>query len=49
MGSSLAWVTYETSQVLHAGGLVVFLGELMFFPHPTVESAQNEWNNLDGP
>ena len=33
MGSSLARVTYEISQVLLAGGQVVFLGDLPFSPH----------------
>ena len=32
VGSSLARVTCETSQVLLAGGQVVFLGDLAFSP-----------------
>ena len=28
---------------------MVFLGDLMFPPHLTIDSAQNEGNNLDGP
>ena len=40
--SSLAWVTCETSQVLLASGQVVFLGDLLFLPHLTIDSAQNE-------
>ena len=37
MGSSLAQVTCETSQVLLAGGQVVVLGELPFSPHLTTD------------
>ena len=47
--ASLARVTCETSHVLLAGGWVVFLGDLPFSPHLAIDSAQNEWNNLDGP
>ena len=47
--SSLARVTCETSQVLLAGGQVVFLGDLQFSSYLTIDSAQNKWNNLDGP
>ena len=43
----LALVLCETSQVLLAGGQVVFLGDLPFSAHLTIDSAQNEWNNLD--
>ena len=39
---SLARVTCETSQVLLAGGQLVFLGNLPFSPHLTIDSAQNE-------
>ena len=49
MGSSLAQVTCHTSQVLLAGGQVFFLGDLPFLPHLTIDSAQNELNNLDRP
>ena len=28
---------------------VVFLGDVPFSPHLLIDSAQNEWNNLDGP
>ena len=49
VGSSLARVTRETSQVLPAGGQVVFLADVPFSPHLTIDSAQNEWNNFDGP
>ena len=45
MGSSLA----EASQVLLADGQMVFLGDLQFFPHLMIDSAQNEQNNLAGP
>ena len=38
---------FEPSQILLAGGQVVFLGDLTFLPHLTIDSAQNEWNNLD--
>ena len=41
MGSSLARVTCETSQVVLAGGQVVFLGDLPFLPHLKIDSAQN--------
>ena len=27
----------------------VFLGDLLFLPHLTIDSAQNDWNNLDVP
>ena len=37
------------SQVLLAGGQLVFLGDLPFSPHLTINLAQNEWDNLDGP
>ena len=46
---SLACVLCETSQVLFADGQVVFLGDLPFLPHLTIDSAQNECNNLDRP
>ena len=49
MGSSLARVICETSQVLLAGGQVDFLRDLPFSPQLMVDSAQNERNNLDGP
>ena len=49
MGSTLARVTREINQVLLAGGQVDFLGDLLFSPHRTIDSAQNEWNNLDRP
>ena len=42
VGSSLARVTCEASQVLLAGGQVVFLGDLPFSTHLTIDSAQNE-------
>ena len=48
VGSSLARVTCETSQVLLAGGQVVFLEDAPFSPHPKSDCAQTEWNNLDG-
>ena len=41
VGSSLAWVTCETSQGLLAGGQVVFLGDLLFLPHLMIDLAQN--------
>ena len=41
VGSSLARVTCETSQVLLAGGQVVFLGVLLFSPHLMIDLAQN--------
>ena len=41
VGSRLAQVTCETSQVLLAGGQVVFLGNLPFSPLLTIDSAQN--------
>ena len=42
VGLSLAQVTCGTSQVLLAGGQVVFLGDLLFSLHLTIDSAQNE-------
>ena len=42
VGSSLARVTCETSQVLLAGGQVFFLGDLPLSPHLAINSAQNE-------
>ena len=45
MGSSLARVTHETSQVLFAGGQVVLLGDRPFLAHLTTDSAQTEWNS----
>ena len=42
MGSSLAQVTCEASQILLAGGLVVFLRDLPFSPHLMIDLAQNE-------
>ena len=42
MGSSLARVTCGSSQVLLAGGQVVYLGDLPFLPHVAIDSAQNE-------
>ena len=42
-------VTCETSHVQLGDGHVFFLGDLPFLPHLTIDSAQNEWNNLDGP
>ena len=42
VGSSLAQVTCETSQVLFAGGQKVFLRELPFSPNLTIDLAQNE-------
>ena len=47
VGSSLARVTCDTSQVLLAGGQLFFLREFPFSLHLTTDSAQNEWN-LDG-
>ena len=38
VGSSLARVTCEASQVLLAGGQVFFLGDLPFSPHLTIYS-----------
>ena len=38
----LHWETILTSQVLLAGGQVVFLGELLFSPHLPIDLAQNE-------
>ena len=49
MGSSLARVTCEISQVVLAGGQVLFLGDLPFSPHLAIDLTQNESNNLDGP
>ena len=49
MGSSLARVTCETSQILLASGQVFFLEDLPSSPRLTTDSAQNEWNNIDGP
>ena len=31
------------------GSQVFFLGDIPFSPHLTIDSAQNEWNKLDGP
>ena len=43
VGSSLARVKCETSQVLLAGGQVfLFPQDLPFSPHLTIDSAQNE-------
>ena len=42
VGLSLGRVTCETSQVLLADGQVVFLRDLTFSPHLTIDSAQNE-------
>ena len=42
VGSSLAQIICETSQVLLAGGQMVFLGDLPFLPHLTIDLAQNE-------
>ena len=42
VGSSLARVTSDTSQVVLAGDQVVFLGDLPFLPHLTIDSPQNE-------
>ena len=39
---SLARAKCETSQVLLAGGQVVFLGDLSFSPHLMIDSAENE-------
>ena len=39
----------KTSQVLLAGGQVIFLGDFPFSPHLQIDSAQNEWNSLEGP
>ena len=49
MGSSLARVKCETSQVLLVGGQVIFLGDLPFSPHLAIGSAQNGLHNLYGP
>ena len=49
MGSSLARVNCEMSQVLFAGGQMVLLGDFPFLPYLPIDSAQNELNNLDGP
>ena len=49
VGPSLAQFTCETSQVLLRVVKVCFLGDLPFLPHLTIDSAQNEWNNLDRP
>ena len=32
---------------MFAGGQVVFLGALPFSHHLSIDSAQNEWNNLE--
>ena len=37
VGSSLAWVTCETSQVLLASDQVVFLRDLLFSPYLTID------------
>ena len=42
VGSSLAEVTCETSQVLLGGGQVVLLGDLVFSSCLPIDSAQNE-------
>ena len=42
VGSSLAWVACETSQVLLAGGQVISLGDLPFASYLTIDAAQNE-------
>ena len=42
VGSSLARVTCETSQVLLADGKVVLLGDRPFLTHLTIDLAQNE-------
>ena len=42
VGSSLARFTCESSQVLLAGGQVVYLGDLQFSPDLAIDSAQNE-------
>ena len=51
VGSSQAQVTCkaESSQVLLAVGQVFFLGDLPFSPLLMIDSAQNDWNNLDRP
>ena len=41
VGSSLAWVTCETSQILFAGGQVFFLGVSPIFAPP------NDWLGLE--
>ena len=41
-------VTCETSQGLLAGGQVVFLGDLSFLPHFTIDSSQNDEIILTG-
>ena len=46
LGSSLARIICETSQVLLVDGHVVFLGDLPHF-RPTLRLTQNEWNDLD--
>ena len=46
VGSILAGVTRGTSQVLFAGGQVVFLP---FSSYLTIDSSKNEWNNFDVP
>ena len=45
VGSNLARVTCETSQILFACGQVVFLGDLPFSPYLTIDLSQNAWNN----
>ena len=53
MNANFHFSHYEQSQVLLAGGQVFFpQEELPFSPHLTmtnltIDSAQNEWNNLD--
>ena len=47
VGLTLARVTCETSQVLLAGGQMVFHEDFPFSPHIAIDSAQNKWN-LDG-
>ena len=42
VSSSLARVIYEISQALLAGGQVVFLGDLPFSPHPSINLAQKD-------
>ena len=49
MGSSLARVSCETSQILLAGDQVVVPRDFPISPHLVIDLAQNKWNNLDGP
>ena len=46
MGSSIARVTCEASQVLLAGGQVVCLGDLPLLSHLPIDSAQDKKEDI---